>query len=307
MKKLAFGLILSLMIFSSFTDDQIWIKAKMPNNIHAGDKFTIELTLNKLDLQHFAEFKQKLPEGFRAVEKQSGAAQFTFKDQMVKFTWIRLPRNPTFTISYDVVVDATVKGNFTLPAQFTYIYKNQRGTVTVDNDKIKVYAKGEVISTTSNTKTTANSDINGLFYPPKNPNLVQCLRIKPIYTKESKGFVVKLLISRGNIQSAAKIEEKIPNGYTAQVIDGKTATFAFANNKVEFIWKKMPADKNFEISYKISPNKVNPELPLLSGTFNYLINGSFQSTPIKEVEQDKLNKPADPNAENKEVMNFFKE
>lgn len=300
MKKLALGLILSFMIFTGFADDQIWIKAKMPTNIHAGDKFTLEIIVNKLDLQHFAELKQKLPEGFRAIEKQSGSAQFSFKDQMVKFTWVRFPRTPQFTISYDVVVDSNVKGNFSLPAQLTYIYKNQRGTVSLENDKIKVFAKGEVIT---NTPTVEN---NGFYYPPKNTTQIQCLRIKPFYSKESKGFVVKLLVSRGNIQSAAKIEEKIPNGYTAQLIEGKTATFTFENNKAEFIWKKMPADKNFEISYKISPNKVNPDLPVISGNFNYLIGGSFQTTAIKEVEQDKLNKP-DQNFDNKEVMNFFKE
>jgi hypothetical protein len=301
MKKLAFGLILSFIIFSGFTDNQIWIRAKMPENIHSGDKFTIEFTINKLDLQHFAELKQKLPNGFKAIEKQSGSAQFSFKDQMVKFTWVRLPRTPQFTISYEVVVDPNVKGNFSLPAQLTYIYKNQRGTASLDNDKIKVYAKGEVYSFNENNE---NSDIN---FPPKNPNLVQCLRIQPYYMKEHKGFIVKLLVSRGNIQSAAKIEEKIPNGYVAQVIDGKTAAFTFDNNKALFIWKKMPTDKNFEISYKISLNQVNPELPVITGNFTYLIGGSFQTTVIKEVEQSKLNKTTNQDFDKKEVLNFFNE
>lgn len=274
----------------------------MPANIHAGDKFTIEITVNKLDLQHFAELKQKLPNGFKAIEKQSGDAQFSFKDQTVKFTWVRLPRAPQFTLSYDVVVDATIKGNFSLPAQFTYIYKNQRGTATLDNDKIKVYAKGETFINNQNVVG------NELSYPPKNTSLVQCLRIKPYYSKESKGFIVKLLVSRGNIQSAAKIEEKIPVGYNAQLVEGKTATFTFENNKVEFIWKKMPAEKNFEITYKLLPNKVNPQLPVINGNFNYyLVGGSIQSTEIKEVDQNNLNKAAEPDFDKKEVMNFFNE
>jgi len=301
MKKLAFGLIFSFLIFSGFTDNQIWIKAKMPNNIHAGDRFTIELIVNKLDLQHFAELKQKLPEGFKAIEKQSGAAQFSFKDQTVKFTWVRLPRTPQFTITYEVVADANLKGTFSLPAQFTYIYKNQRGTTTLENDKIIVSAKGEVYSYNENAN---NSDVS---FPPKNTTIVQCLRIKPYYVKESKAFIVKLLVSRGNIQSAAKIEEKLPAGYNAQLVDGKTATFTYENNKVEFIWKKMPTEKNFEISYKISPNKVNPALPIITGNFNYLLGGSFQTTVIKEVEQSKLNKTTDQDFDKKEVMNFFNE
>lgn len=299
MKKLIPGLIFIFILFSSFTDDQIWIKAKMPNNINPGDRFTIEIIINKLNLQHFAELKQKLPQGFRAVEKSSGSAQFSFKDQMVKFTWVRLPRAPQFSVVYEVVAEPGLQPKtYEFPAQFTYIYKNQRGTAVLQYDEISV--GGKVNNLNPNNQATA-----GLFYPPKDPNTIQCIRVKPVYSKDIKGYAVKLLVSRGNVQSMAKIQEKIPAGFNAQLIDGKSATFSFENSRVEFIWKKMPADRNFEVSYKLFPVKSNQELSSITGNFDYLLGGSLKSYTIKEVDQNQLNKPANQDLDKKEVMNFF--
>jgi len=299
MRKLQFLLIISFIIFSGFSDNQIWIKAKMPVSVNAGDKFTIEFIVNKRDLQHFAELKQSLPKGFKAVEKQSGSAQFSFKDQIVKFTWVRLQRDHQFIISYDVIVDKNVNGNYTLPAQFTYIYNNLRGNAQLENDNILVLTKGV-------QDNNLNSTAETIFFPPKEPDQVQCIRISPIYIKESKAFIVKLLLSTGNINTSAKIREKIPANYIVELIEGRNAKWIFENNKLELIWKKMPDVRNFEVSYKLFPNKAHSALPVIIGSFDYLIDGSFQTYAIKEIEQNKINKPVLQDFDKTEVMNFFK-
>jgi hypothetical protein len=271
----------------------------MPVSVNAGDKFTIEFIVNKRDLQHFAELKQSLPKGFKAVEKQSGSAQFSFKDQIVKFTWVRLPRDHQFIISYDVIVDKNVNGNYTLPAQFTYIYNNLRGNAQLENDNILVLTKGV-------QDNNLNSTAETIFFPPKEPDQVQCIRISPIYIKESKAFIVKLLLSTGNINTSAKIREKIPANYIVELIEGRNAKWIFENNKLELIWKKMPDVRNFEVSYKLFPNKAHSALPVIIGSFDYLIDGSFQTYAIKEIEQNKINKPVLQDFDKTEVMNFFK-
>ncbi len=303
MNKLIIGLVFSFFAISGIQDDQVWIKANIPYNVHAGDRFTVEITVNKLDLQHFAELKQKLPKGFRAVEGQSGAANFSFSNQMVKFTWVRLPRAAKITLTYDILVDRNLKGEFNLPAQFTYIYKNQRGSTHLKDDRIIVYAPGEVFSYTPRPDEDKNLN-SGLSFPPKNPMQVQCLRIKPAFSKQQNGLIVRLLVSRGTIQSAAKIEETIPFGYNAKVIDSKGATFAFDNNKAEFIWKKMPKAKNFEISYRLTPKSVNVQPLAISGRFVYLIGGSLQNTPIQQVNNN-LKKEVSNDVNKSEVMEFF--
>ncbi len=305
MNKLIIGFLFSFFAVSGIQDDQVWIKANIPYNVHAGDRFTVEITVNKLDLQHFAELKQKLPKGFRALEGQSGAADFSFNKQMLKFTWLRLPRAAKITVSYDILVDRNLKGEFSLPTQFTYIYKNQRGTTNLKDDRIRVYAPGEVFSYTPRKEINNNNNINntGISFPPKNPNLIQCLRIKPNFSKEQNGLMVKLLVSRGAIQSAARIEESIPAGYSANLIDSKGATFSFDNNKVEFIWKRMPKEKNFEISYKLSAVSVNVQPPNITGEFAYFNGGSLQSTAVQQVGSNLKKEAEDVNK--KDVMNFF--
>jgi hypothetical protein len=298
MKKIYLALFLSFLLFSGFTDNQIWVRARMPFNVHAGDKFTIEITINKLDLQHFADFKQKLPEGFLAMERQSGGADFNFSNQVVKFTWLRLPRVPTITLSYDVIVKENVKGQFTLPGQFTYIYKNQRGTAILNDDKINVYPKGVAFSDNSQIQA------GNLSFPPKDPRIVQCLRLKPTYSQRDNAMIVKLLVSSGSIPSAAKIEEIIPAGYFPGLIDSKNATFTFENNKVEFIWKKMPDQKNFEISYKLVPLKANTPIPVISGRLLYFSQGKDYPVPIYEIEPEMLNN--NNNKDKNEIYDFFK-
>lgn len=306
MNKLIIGFLFSFFAVSGMQDDQVWIKANIPYNVHAGDRFTVEITVNKLDLQHFAELKQKLPDGFRALEGQSGAADFSFNKQMVKFTWLRLPRAAKIKVIYDIVVDRNLKGEFNLPTQFTYIYKNQRGSTNLQDDRIRVYAPGEVFSYTprkENNNSGNNMTGTGISFPPKNPMQIQCLRIKPTFSKEQNGLIVKLLVSRGTIQSASRIEETIPVGYSANLISSKGATFSFDNNKVEFIWRKMPKEQNFEISYKLSPVNVNVQAPVITGEFAYFNGGSLQSSVIQQVDNNLKKEAEDLNK--KDVMNFF--
>jgi len=306
MKKCAFSLLFAFLLLSGFTDNQVWVKAKMPNNVYAGDRFTVEITINKLDLQNFAEYKQSLPDGFTAIEKQSGAANFSFKKQVVKFTWVRLPRVPVIVLTYDVLVNENIKGQFSIPGQFTYIYNNQRGTVQLSNDKINVYIKGERFNNNNNISNNQTVSDNFTF-PPKDPGKVQCLRLRPEYSVKFNSYLVTLLVSLGNIQGKSKIEEYIPSGFTASMIDCKGALFTFDNNKVEMIWNKMPAQKNFEISYKIVPNPNNSTRLILTGRMVYISDGISYTLPIQETERSMLNKTSGNEPNKTDIYNYFNE
>jgi hypothetical protein len=297
MKNLVFVLLFLFLLLSGFSDTQIWVRAKMPINVYAGDRFTVEITINKLDLQNFAEFKQTLPVGFTAIEKQSGSANFSFKNQTVKFSWVRLPRTQLVNISYDLLVNENIKGQFTLPGQFTYIYKNQRGTAQILNDKIYVYSKGE---RNNSSNQVQNYNLN---FPPKDVKTIQCLRLKPQFSVKYNTYTVTLFVSTGDIQGKFKIEEIIPNGYTASLIDTKGGLFTFDNNKVEIIWNKLPVSKNYEITYKLVPKPNISSRLLISGKLIYISNGIDYNVPIQETERELLNKPIDPNKS--DVYNYF--
>ncbi len=296
MKAYTLSFILFSILISFSLKSQVQIHAKFPVTVKAGERFTVELTIDKKSLMHYAEFKQQLPKAFRAIEGISQSADFYFANGQVKLVWLRLPRQGKFTVQYDIVISKDAKGIYKIPGQFTYIYNNQRGNVYLNDLQIRVVGSGE------STEFTQISSEN-ISFPPKNKNVVQCLRIQPYFSKDQKSIVVKLLVSRGLASTAARIEEQIPQGYKAVLQESKSAVFSYENGKVEFYWNKLPEEKNFEIAYKLVPVSFNPQLPKLSGSFLYLINGQIQKTPIIEIPNNQ--KSQTKKEDNNDILNYF--
>ncbi|OQX99465.1 MAG: hypothetical protein B6I20_09920 [Bacteroidetes bacterium 4572_117] len=292
MKNILITIILSFFVFSGFSDNQVWVYANLPSKTYSGKQFTVEVTINKMSLKHFAEFKQKLPKGFTAIEKNSQSADFHFKDQYVKLIWLRLPRQSQFKISYEIVVDRSVRGTYNLPGQFTYIYDNQRGNIYLNDIELAVFPPDWDFGP-------------GIPFPPANPESVQCLRLKPFYSKDQKSIIVKLLVSRGIAQGAAKIKEKIPTGYKASLIESGNASFSIDKQTVEFVWNKLPKEKDFVISYKLSPVSFNPQLPKIEGSFMYQANGQLQTPKIREVYMNRNRNSKTPDVNNRDIKNHF--
>jgi hypothetical protein len=283
-------------LFSGSLKSQVQVFANFPHTVRAGERFTVELTIDKKSLMHYAEFKQQLPKGFMAFEGISQSADFYFSNGQIKLVWLRLPRQGKFTVMYDIVVSKAAKGIYKIPGQFTYIFNNQRGNVFLNNLQIRVVGEGE------STGFTQISSEN-ISFPPKNKDVVQCLRVQPYYSKDQKSIIVKLLLSRGLATSAARIEEQIPTGYKANLLESQSASFSFDNGKVEFYWSKLPEQKNFEISYKLVPVSFNPQLPVITGSFLYLLNGQLQKTKIIEIN---ANTKSPNKANNNDILNYFK-
>ncbi len=293
MSKLISILFLSILSISSLQNNKISITSNLPGDVYAGNKFRVELTIHKSSLKHYAMLEQRLPKGFSAIENQSGAANFSFKNGIVKFTWLRLPESSPLTLSYDIVVDKKMKkGKYTLPAEFVYIYRNQRGSVKLGNNVLNVYKKGDIISTNPNL--------------PKDPDKIQCLRFTPEYSPERRGLIVQIMISRGNINSTAKIVETIPQGYSATKIDSKGALFRVKNNNVEFTWSKLPENKNFIVSYMLSPHKQDSPLPNITGVFRFLQNGGISDVVIEQRDyKGSKKKKKKKDVKKKDVIDYF--
>lgn len=292
MNKLISIFFLSLLSLLSFKDSEISITSNLPADIHAGDTYTVVIKINKLSLHHYAVLEQKLPKGFKAVEKQSGAANFSFSNGVVKFTWLRLPESSPLTISYDIVADKSMKkGKYNLSTEFVYIYRNYRGSVSLPNSTIKVYNPSEVLETDKSI--------------PKDPQKVQSLRFTPQYSAARRALVVQIMISRGMVQGKAKITENIPIGYSAKAIDTKGAYFQVNKNNVEFIWNKLPTEKNFIISYMLSPHKEKSPLPNITGLFRFRLNNQIKDVHTKQAPYTKPQKSKKQDVNKEEIIDYF--
>jgi len=94
--------------------------------------------------------------------------------------------------------------------------------------------------------------------------------------------IVEITIKKNDISGFAKIQQNFPDGFTAEPLDTKGATFSFKENKIKFIWMALPVENEFTISYKIKPNETT--------TGNFTVDGKFSF--ISESERKNIDIPS---------------
>jgi len=83
-------------------------------------------------------------------------------------------------------------------------------------------------------------------------------------------FTVELTVDKGSTSGFAKLQDEIPDGFTASSIESKSATFTFDKNKVKLIWMSLPADTKFTVSYKVKVDASASGSKTIIGTFSYI-------------------------------------
>ncbi len=163
MKKLIilFSLLLSVQLLIG---QNINVKTIFPEQIEKGKEYTVNITINKSDITTFAQYKQKLPEGFSAKKNDSQTAIFSIKKQVVEFRWDNLPTDSIINISYIIIAD-TLINNFELQGAFSYVVNNQRGATKSAMQKYKLndvkniaIPEGKSVKNTVNDKNTETEE-----------------------------------------------------------------------------------------------------------------------------------------------------
>ncbi|MFP4025465.1 MAG: hypothetical protein ACLFVR_13155 [Thiohalospira sp.] len=252
--------------------------------VEAGNEIIVEVTLNKSDFESFARFQQEIPAGLTPVPVQTANADFSFKDQKVKFIWLKLPADEQITLSYKLEVDQRLKGTFDLKGTFSYIADNERKTKELSPQNITITPSSKI---DPNLIVDIN-DFKNLVTPTKTDKpataQVKCIRQIPYTGVEDSEYIVNLLVNKGDKEKFAKIQDNVPEGYTAVSIENKDAIFTFKDQTVKFLWMNLPADPYFVVSYKLVPDNGVTKKPTLDGTFSYIENDNTLS--IRIVEKD---------------------
>lgn len=277
------------MLFN-FMENEVTITMKAPSEVVAGTEFTVEITIKKSNVDDFSRFQQDLPIGlFAKIKDQAGCAggDFRFQDQKVKLLWYKggLPTTEEFTIYYTIQVDPTVQGTIMLGGQFAYLIDNNRQTAEIIPQAIEVTA-GDVadIDTTKIKKYTAD-DFNNKTAPTSTD--VTCFRKKP-YLNDKGEIMVDLLVDKGSNNKYGKIQEQIPQGFSASPAEDRTdVIFTFKENNVKFLWLTLPAQSKFVVSYKLKPaGDQSIDSLNIKGTFSYVANDI--TIPVDIVQKDDL-------------------
>lgn len=259
--------------------------------INAGSELLVKVSLNKKNISGFCRFQQELPAGFTATAVSTSNADFTFKDQKVRFIWLKLPGEEQIEISYKITCDERLKGSINLAGKFSYIEENQRKSVDVEPRSLAIVPNPNIdAALLVDVKDYGRQMPAGIA--ETSFGRIACVRQTPQWIEGQNEYIVNLLVNKEKIQKFAKIEEIVPQGFTALNVNSRDGIFTFKDGKAKFLWMSLPADNYFIVSYKLVPvSGVDPNSVAMSinGTFSYIIDDKTQSINVWENEADLKN------------------
>lgn len=270
---------------------EVIITTNIPQEVTAGSDFIVEVTIQKGDLVSFARFQQELPLGMTATSGVTENADFKFKDQKAKFLWLRLPEKEEFTVSYNVHVDETVEGSIEILGQFSYIDKNERKTVNVQAVNILVKPAAILAEVPEETdeqqEVVDETPVEEIVPEQYTAEGITCTRQQPQVDPATGEIIVNILVDKGSMSSFAKIEEQVPEGFTAVNVESMDGIFTFIDNTAKFLWMNLPSDEKYVVTYKLIPDagKTIEDL-LLTGNFSYIKDGQTQSVQVPQKDLD---------------------
>ncbi|MDF2438525.1 MAG: hypothetical protein K0Q95_2901 [Bacteroidota bacterium] len=102
----------------------------------------------------------------------------------------------------------------------------------------------------------------------------------PSSAKPDTEFTVELTINKGATTGFAKLQQDLPEGFTAVQEENNGASFTFSNQSVKFIWMSLPNDKEFKIRYKVKVAAGMSGDKSIGGKFSYVTDNVKQSIDI---------------------------
>ncbi|MGQ9847781.1 MAG: hypothetical protein ACUVQP_09845 [Bacteroidales bacterium] len=265
--------------------DPVTVSLQAPEEATVGTSIIVNVTINKGNVSSFARYQQNLPIGYTAEAVNLPTGDFIFKDQRIIVSWLNLPKDSQITFSYKINIDPTAEGPLFLSGIFSYIENNERKNVESPTVPVIIRPMGYIAQNNQPTIDTSISQNQEADFKLEN---VFCYRQ---IEKQNQDYIVSLLVNTANLprDKFAKIQEIIPAGYTATAIETNEGIFSFKDNNVKFLWMALPPQKQFVVSYKLSPTGDVSIMPNLSGSLSYIEN---DVTKIKSIQnKDFLNSP----------------
>ena len=288
------GLLLFNLIFGS----DVSIVQDMPTSMESGTEARVTVTVTKAQISGFAKLQIDLPAGLTATAIDTRGASFTFADGKAKFIWMALPTQASFKVSYTLRADANLNGSFPVTARLSYIEDNERKTVDMAAATLIVGSGTAVASTPAaqkdaEVKDNSSQDLAsaaGSVIPdspitetPGLPSLkglgdVSATRIvTPISGTE---VLVELTIEKGMLRGFGKLQENLPEGFTAVVKENDDAIFSLKDRMAKFVWLNLPSKSELKVSYRLLAPTGSTGTFTVNGEFGYLVNDLTQRAMV---------------------------
>lgn len=92
--------------------------------------------------------------------------------------------------------------------------------------------------------------------------------------------VVEIIVHKNDVTGFAKVQQEIPEGFSAEAIETKGATFSFKENQIKYIWMALPSEEEFTISYKLKADAALTGDFTFGGKFSFITNSERQNIEI---------------------------
>ncbi|MCX7863257.1 MAG: hypothetical protein N2449_09725 [Bacteroidales bacterium] len=280
-------------LFLSLFDEPVFVTLQAPEEATAGSSIVVEVKINKANIKGFARYTQLLPIGYTAEPVNLPTGDFTFKDQKIIVGWLSLPKDCVIAFSYRIKIDPTAEGPLFLTGIFSYIEYNERKNVESPTLSVIIRPAGYVAQQVNNNEQQQN---NANISQPTTPS-TDDFDVKNIFcyrevVRQDNQLLVHLLVNTADLprDKYAKLQEAIPPGFQAAAIETNDGIFSFKDNTVKFLWMALPPQRQFVVSYKLTPTSgVLPDNVELNGSFSYIEN---ETTKMKSIQnRNFLNEP----------------
>jgi hypothetical protein len=124
---------------------------------------------------------------------------------------------------------------------------------------------------------------------------VKVTQIVPLTCKTGEKCTIEIEIEKKGIEGFARIQQPLPEGFTATVLQDGGADFNFDKQKVSFIWLSLPASPVIRVAYQITVSTETKGIFTLSeGIFSYILDNKINKTTIAPANIEVNSKGASP-------------
>jgi hypothetical protein len=93
-------------------------------------------------------------------------------------------------------------------------------------------------------------------------------------------FIMDIEINKGDISDFAKLQLSLPEGFTAELFEGKEGTFTFYDQKIKLIWISLPPEEKFNVKIKIGCDTSLVGDYTFKGKISYVLEGERKNKEL---------------------------
>lgn len=278
------------------------ITQNVPATMEPGSEVRVTVNINKGDLSGFAKLQLDLPNGLSIEAVDTKGASFTFSDQKAKFIWMALPSTPSFKVTYLLKADASASGVLRMDGRLSYIENNERKTYDLATANVdmgiggsgpsahveEVLLEDEAINSEDLVSAAGGAPAKGLMVAVvEQASGIAAIQgaggvggtrtITPVSENE---MLVEVTLNKGDIRGFGKLQETVPQGFTAVEKNSDEAIFTAQDRIVKFVWLNLPARSTIKVVYKLRANQRPDGEYSIDGEFGYLLNDETQKAVL---------------------------